>query len=99
MAGKDGSYHTAQIGLGERGRKKSKKWIGFDLDLIWIEIGVLKFKECACSPSNGNKFLVREYGSALYLGLGHTVPPTNTNFRITVLLTRLQEALHGDIPV
>ena len=25
----------------ERGRKKSKKWIGYDLDLIWIEIGVL----------------------------------------------------------
>ena len=37
--GEDGSYHTAQIGLGDRGRKKSKKWIGFDLDLIWIEIG------------------------------------------------------------
>ena len=24
--------------------KKSKKWIGFDLDLIWIEIGVLKIQ-------------------------------------------------------
>ena len=36
--GEDGSYHTAQIGLGDRGRKKSKKWIAFDLDLIWIEI-------------------------------------------------------------
>ena len=35
----DGGYHTAQIGLGDRGRKKSKKWIGFALDLIWIEIG------------------------------------------------------------
>ena len=23
---------TAQISLGDRGRKKSKKWIGFDLD-------------------------------------------------------------------
>ena len=34
-------------------------WIGFefDLDLIWIEIGVLKnFKECARSPCNGNHF-------------------------------------------
>ena len=35
------------------------EWIGFgfDLDLIWIEIGVLKFfKECAPSPCNGNHF-------------------------------------------
>ena len=33
------------------------EWIGFgfDLDLIWIEIGVFKnFKECARSPCNGN---------------------------------------------
>ena len=42
---KDGSYHTAQIGLGDRGRKKSNKWIGFNLDLIWIDIGVKNFKE------------------------------------------------------
>ena len=41
--GVDGSYHTAQIGL-DRGRKESKKWIEFDLDLIWIEIGVLKIQ-------------------------------------------------------
>ena len=41
--GEDGSYHTTQIGLGDRGRK-SKKWIGFNLDLIWIEIGVLKIQ-------------------------------------------------------
>ena len=36
------------------------EWIGFgfDLDLIWIEIGVFKnFKECARSPCNGNHFL------------------------------------------
>ena len=33
--GKDGSYHTAQIGLEDRGRKNSKN----GLDLIWIEIG------------------------------------------------------------
>ena len=35
------------------------EWIGygFDLDLIWIEIGVFKnFKECARSPCNGNHF-------------------------------------------
>ena len=55
--GEDGSYHIAQIGLGNRGRKKSKKWIGFDLDLIWIEIGVLKRNEPA-HPVMGTIFLV-----------------------------------------
>ena len=29
-------YHTAQVGPGDRGRKKSKKRIGFYLDFIWI---------------------------------------------------------------
>ena len=35
------------------------EWIGFgfDLDLIWNEIGIFKnFKECAHSPCNGNHF-------------------------------------------
>ena len=35
------------------------EWLGFgfDLDLIWIEIGVFKnFKECGRSPCNGNHF-------------------------------------------
>ena len=38
---------------------KKMEWIGygFDLDLIWVEIGVFKkFKECARSPCNGNHF-------------------------------------------
>ena len=36
---------TAQLRLAfETERRKSKKWIGFDLDLIWIEIGVLKIQ-------------------------------------------------------
>ena len=35
---KDGSYHTAQVGPGDRGRKKSKK----RLDTTWIEIGIFK---------------------------------------------------------
>ena len=42
--GEDGSYHTAQVDPGDRGRKKSKKRIGilfgFNLDFIWIEIRV-----------------------------------------------------------
>ena len=43
--GEEGSYHTAQVGPGDRGRKKSKKWIGYVLDLILIESGFKNFKE------------------------------------------------------
>ena len=43
--------------------------------------------------------LVREYGSTLYVGLARAVSPTNTNFRLTFLLTRLQEALDEDLAV
>ena len=50
--------------------RSAKKWIGFgfDLDLIGIEIGVLKnFKECARSPCNGNHFS----SNLPYLGFGY----------------------------
>ena len=33
---------------------------------------------------------IREYGSTLYVGLARAVSPTNTNFRLTFLLTRLK---------
>ena len=40
-----GGYHTAQVGPGDRGiKKKELVRFGFDLDLIWIEIGVSKIK-------------------------------------------------------
>ena len=42
---------------------------------------------------------IRECGSTLYVGLARTAPPTNTNFRLTFLLTRLQEALYKDLAV
>ena len=42
---------------------------------------------------------IRECGSTLYVGLARTAPPINTNFRLTFLLTRLQEALYEDLPV
>ena len=42
---------------------------------------------------------IREYGSTLYVGLARAVSPTNTNFRLTFLLTRLQEALYIDLAV
>ena len=53
---------TTQLRLAleaEDERSAKMEWIGFgfDLDLIWIEIGVFKnFKECARSPCNGNHF-------------------------------------------
>ena len=42
---------------------------------------------------------IRECGSTLYVGLARVVPPTNTNFRLTFLLTRIQEAPYEDLPV
>ena len=42
---------------------------------------------------------IREYGSTLYVGLARAVSPTNTNFRLAFLLTRLQEALYEDLAV
>ena len=32
-------------------------------------------------------YIIREYGSALYVGLARAVSPTNTNFCLTFLLT------------
>ena len=46
-----------------------------------------------------NSYIIREYGSTLYVGLARAVSPTNTNFRLTFLLTRLQEALYEDLAV
>ena len=43
--------------------------------------------------------IFREYGSTLYVGLARAVSPTNTNFRLTFLLTRLQEVLYEDLAV
>ena len=46
-----------------------------------------------------NMIIIRECGSTLYLGLASTAPPTNTNFWLTFLLTRLQEILYEDLTV
>ena len=43
--------------------------------------------------------LIRECGSTSYVGMAHIAPPTNTNFQIIFLLTRLLEALYEDLPV
>ena len=43
--------------------------------------------------------IIRECGSTLYIGMARTSPPTNTKFRLTFLLTRLQKALYEDLSV
>ena len=43
--------------------------------------------------------IIREYGSTLYVGLARAVSLTNTNFRLTFLLTWLQQALYEDLAV
>ena len=52
-------------------------------------------------PVKNRQFLrfIREHGSILYVGLACAVSPTNTNFRLIFLLTRLQEALYEDLAV
>ena len=53
-------------------------------------------------PAKNRRFLrlfIREYGSTLYVGLARAVSPTHTNFRLTFLLTRLQETLYEDLAV
>ena len=52
-----------------------------------------------CLFSKHDDIIIREYGSTLYVGLARAVSPTNTNFRLTFLLTRLQEALYEDLVV
>ena len=52
-----------------------------------------------CSIEISRDIYIREYGSTLYVGLARAVSPTNTNFRLTFLLTRLQEALYEDLAV
>ena len=59
---------------------------------------------CACYNHSCHFRLLQEdemsfYSSTLYVGLACAVPPTNTNFQLTFLLTRLQEALYEDLPV
>ena len=44
-------------------------------------------------------YLYQRVRSMLYVGFAHTALPTNTNFKITFLLTRLLEALYEDLPV
>ena len=52
-----------------------------------------------CHVWNDRQFGIREYGSTLYVGLARAVSPTNTNFRLTFLLTQVQEALYEDLAV
>ena len=73
------------------------------LEFIYPElstISILKgFQEWLSKQHFVIDISIREYGSTLYVGLARAVSPTNTNFRLTFLLTRLQEALYEDLAV
>ena len=56
-------------------------------------------RPCNIKSNRYGLYIIREYGSTLYVGLARAVSPTNTNFRLTFLLTRLQEALYEDLAV
>ena len=64
---------------------------------------VYKFDEKPYLPYDSKLYMVhkhiRECGSTLYVGLACAVPPTNTKFWLTFLLTRLQKALCEDLLV
>ena len=62
---------------------------------------IVKYQPSCGTNVRGGIYLIiiTEYGSTLYVGLACAVSPTNTNFRLTFLLTQLQEALYEDLAV
>ena len=73
---------------------------------IWLEPSYIYWASeasptlgCSIEISRDIYIYIREYGSTLYVELARAVSPTNTNFRLTFLLTRLQEALYEDLAV
>ena len=79
-------------------------WLGKDFELVSFLkiyfasnlITLMSLKELQLPFIS---FVIRQYGSTLHVGLARAVSPTNTNFRLTFLLTRLQEALYEDLAV
>ena len=53
----------------------------------------------ACACASGDYVIGVGVHITLYVGLARDVPPTNTNFRLTFLLTQLQEALYEYLSV
>ena len=64
-----------------------------------VEMLCLYVSRCSYAILSTVIFLSERYGSTLYVGLARAVSPTNTNFWLTFLLTRLQEALYEDLAV
>ena len=75
------------------------------MNIIILGVRIIEDSDNRGSDNRGCTVLVngfsviREYGSTLYVGLARAVSPTITNFRLTFLLTRLQEALYEDLAV
>ena len=56
-------------------------------------------KTIASCTNDTNAASIRECGSILYVRLPRAVPHTNTNFRLSFLLIRLEDTLYEDLPV
>ena len=71
------------------------------LNVMWSLIRRVSQEDVLVIGDNDNTCTsdIRVYGSTLYVGLARAVSHTNTNFRLTFLLTRLQEALYEDLAV
>ena len=67
--------------------------------MTYIHWRASEASETLFSHVYGNSRYIREYGSTLYVGLARAVSPTNTNFRLTFLLIRVEEALYEDLAV
>ena len=84
--------------MAERGRSEVAKQAWEDGHIIaWNGIEIVDLEDRILARKL--KLGIRECGNTLYVGLARAVPPTNTNFRLTFLLTRLEEALYEDLPV
>ena len=61
--------------------------------------GSKRWKSISATRQKREILAVLHHQRVLYVGLAHTAPPTNANFRLTFLLPRLQEALYEDLAV
>ena len=87
--------HIGACRLAVRGRSKLAKQAWEDGHIIaWNGIEIVDMEDRILERKL--KQGIRECSNTR---LARAVPPTNTNFRLTFLLTRLEEALYENLPV
>ena len=77
-------------------------WDNTDAGVVCRQLGhsATSKKFCInCSKPLKETMCCNQIIRTFYVGLARAVSPTNTNFRLTFLLTRLQEALYEDLAV